>query len=100
MHIESGEPGLEAEQRADLVVHAGVVGAIGDVEAFRGQNQTGALADLVLPGQSRVEVNIVGAETGVARITYGAFISDVIVAIDRATCEQIERMTAVVLENW
>src|SRR5580658_3616694 len=99
VHVEGSEPWLEPEERTHFVVHAGVVSAIGDVEAFCSQQQSRVFANSVLPGQARVEVNIVGAEASVARIADGTLVGDVIIAIDRAACEQIERMTAVVLEN-
>src|ERR1700689_146742 len=70
VHVEGSESGLEAEERTDFIVHAGVIGVVGDVEAFRSQQQIEPLTEFVLPGQARVEINVVGAETGVARIAY------------------------------
>src|ERR1039458_5766750 len=79
LHIE--RRGREPEERADLVVYAGIVCPVRDVESFRRKLQVRLLAQFVPPGQAHVEVEVVGAETGVARGSDGTFIGDVIVAV-------------------
>jgi len=99
MDVEGGEPGREAEQRTDLVIHAGIIRAVGDVEAFSSELQTEFLTQFVLPAQAHVEVNVVWTEAGVARGSNGTFVGNVVVSVDGPTRQQIERMAAVVLEN-
>ena len=90
MDVEGRESRREAEQRTYFVIHAGIIRAVGDVETFRGQLQIHPLAEFVLPGQARVEVNIVGTEAGVARGTDGPLVRRVVVPVDLATGEQVE----------
>src|SRR5579864_2368873 len=98
-HAERREPWREAQQRAYLVVHAGVVRPICDVKSLRRKLQVHLFAQFVLPSQARVEIVIVGTKTGVARRADGALICGVIIAIDLSPGEQIEGMPAVVNED-
>src|SRR5580704_19558919 len=98
MDVEGGEPGREAEQRTDLVIHAGIIRAVGDVETFGSELQAEFLTQFVLPAQAHVEIDVVWTEAGVARGSDGTLVGDVIVAVDLATRQQIERVSAVVLE--
>src|SRR5579863_5316556 len=56
VHVEGGEAGLEAKERTDLVVDAGVIGAVGDVKTFRRELQSGPFSDFVLPAQAHIEI--------------------------------------------
>ncbi len=53
----------KAEQRADLVVDAGKIGAVRDVESFRRKDHGDPFAQLVPPAQAHVEVNKIRTET-------------------------------------
>src|ERR1700761_918639 len=85
--------------RSDNVVNAGIVGAIGDVEPFRGEVQAVLIADPENPAQTHVEINIVGSQTGVARRRRRPIVGEVTIAVDVGPGEQIERVPAVVADN-
>ncbi len=100
MHVKSCEPRRKTKERAHFVVYASEVRSVGEVESLRRDLHIHPLAHFVLPGQAGVEVVIIRAEPGVARRPDGPFIRRVIVAVDFSSGEQIERMSAVVTENW
>src|ERR1700733_15865848 len=52
------------------------------------------------PSQTRVEVDVIGAQASVARGSNGPLIRGVIVAVHLSSGQQVERMPAVVRENW
>ena len=88
-----------SKRRADNVVDAGVVGAICDVESFRGEVQAVLVAESECPAQTHIEIRIVGSQAGVARRRRRAIVGKVTVAIDVGPGEQIERVSAVVAED-
>lgn len=92
--------GGKAKQRAHFVVDAGKVRSVCDIESFGGKYHVDPLTQFVLPGQTHVEINIVWTETAVARSSDRSLIGRVIVTVHFGSSEQIERMSAVVLEDW
>ena len=84
---------------ADNVVDAGVVGAICDVESFRGEVQAVLVAESECPAKSHIEISIVGSQAGVARRRRRPIVGKVTVAIDVGAGKQIERVSAVVAED-
>src|ERR1700685_3185393 len=55
MHVKRRKPGLKTKQGTDFVVDAGKVRPVCNVESFRRDDQIYLLAQLVLPGQARIE---------------------------------------------
>src|ERR1700733_11659167 len=99
MHVKGRKPGLKTKQRTDLVVDAGKVRPVCDIEPLRGELQVHPLAQFVLPGQARVEINEIGTKTGVAGRSDRALIGRVAVAIDFSSRQQVKRMSAGIGEN-
>ena len=99
MDIESGEAGSQTKHRPNLVVHAGKIGPVREVESLCRELHHGLLADLVLPGQAGVEVDIIGAQASSARCADGTLVGCVIVAVDFSSGKQIKRMPAVIAHN-
>src|SRR4029077_11010723 len=73
MHVERREPRDQAKDRAYFVIYAGKICPVCEVESFCGDLQVSPLAYFVPPTQAHVEVDIVGAQTCVARRSDGTF---------------------------
>src|SRR5579859_5187631 len=95
LHVES----VTDDGPPDDVVHAGKVGAVRQVEAFRQQLQVGPFTHLEAAGDAHVKVHEVRTQTGVARSADGTVIGGVAVAIQISAGQKVERMSAVVAEN-
>src|SRR6202044_3415210 len=54
------------KKRADLIVHAGKIRAVRDVESFGREDHVHPLAQFVLPAQTHVPIIEVGPETRIA----------------------------------
>src|SRR5215472_11916167 len=63
VHVKRGEPRLKTENGAHYVVHTGIVRVIREVKSFCRELQIGFLAQVVLPAQAQVEVDVMGAKT-------------------------------------
>src|ERR1700735_5490893 len=91
--------GPDTEKRGHLIVNAGKGGVVRDVESLRRKGERSLFPDLVSPAQAHIEINERGSETGVTRRTERTLIGDVIVAVDFAAHEQVERQATVIGEN-
>src|SRR5579862_1014421 len=104
VHVERCETAAahirrQPEEGAHFVVHTCEVGAVGNIESFRCEPNGCPLADAVRPAQTHIKINVVGAQTGVAWRADRAFIRRVVVSVHFRSREQIERMSAVVVED-
>src|SRR5260370_11995986 len=88
-----------AEKRVHLIVHTRKVCMVGDVEALRRKLQFCLLANLMLPAQAHVEIDVFRAKSGVTTGSDRTLIGGVIVAVDLATGQQVEWMATVVSKN-
>src|SRR5579863_5408679 len=70
-----------------------------EVESFRREQQVSFFSKLMVPTQAHVKVHVIGAQTRITGDSNGAFIGDMVVAVDFTSRQQIERMPAVVREN-
>src|SRR5580692_6513987 len=83
-----------------LIVYAGIVCMVGEVEDLGRNLQNSLLDELVLPTQAQVEIGVVRADSGVTAGTDGTLIGGVIVTVYLASRQQVEWMSAVVRKNW
>lgn len=78
---------VNAKQGVYLVVHAGKIRTVGDVESFRREDHVDPLAEFVLPAQTHVPIIEAGPETRITRRPDGTLIGCVIVTVDFASGE-------------
>src|SRR5580693_2853613 len=99
MHVKRGEPRYQTEDRAHFIVHASKACMVGYVEGFGSELQFCLLANFMLPSQAHIDIDVVRPKSSVATGSDRTFVGGVIVAVDFAACQQVERMTAVVGKN-
>src|SRR5260370_20571808 len=99
MHVKRGEPRSQTEERAHLIIYAGKVRMICDVESLGRELQFCLLADFMLPTQAHVEIGVGRAKSGITTGSDRTFVSGVIVSVDLAACQQVERMSTIVGKN-
>ena len=90
---------IYAKQRVHLVVHARVVGVVGDVESLSCKLQRGLLTQLVLPSEPHIEVGVIRSQARVPAGADGALVRSVIVPVNFGTRKQVKRMSGVVSED-
>src|SRR6266481_6786955 len=88
-----------AKKRVHLIVHTCKVCMVGDVEALSRQLQLCLLANFMMPAQAHVEIREARAKPSVTAGPDWTLVGGVIVAVDLAACQQVERVSAVVGEN-
>src|SRR6266481_549557 len=99
MHVEGGKAGQLSKVGPHRVIDAGKVQAIGQVEAFRHQLQTGLFAQPEFLCETHIEVNEVGSLAGIACCPDRAVIGGMAIAIHVSTSQQVEGVPAVIAEN-
>ena len=84
---------------ANNIVDAGVVCLVGQVEALSKELEVGAVTHLKAASDTHVKVRVVRPQTGIARSANRTIIGRVTITIHVSAGQEVEGMTAVVLEH-
>ena len=94
MHIER-----RTKSRTDNIVYARVVRVIGEVKAFRSEQQVRILAQFERAAEAQVKVRVARTDSRVPSGARRPVIGEMTIAVDVRSGQKIERMAAVVAED-